>query len=106
MKIILDECLPHRLARELSNYEVKTVQKMGWSKKTNGELLALIAGKFDVFITVDQNLAYQQNMRNLSFAVVVLHVPSNKIEDIRPLLPQIRAALKSSSAGQLVQISA
>lgn len=106
MKIILDECLPHRLAKELSGYEVKTVQKMGWSKKTNGELLALIAGKFDVFITVDQNLAYQQKVSNLSFAVVVLRVSSNKIEDIRPLLPKIQATLKSISPGQLMQIRA
>jgi hypothetical protein len=93
MRVILDECLPKRLTRELPGHEARTVQQMGWSGISNGQLLSLIRGQFDAFITVDSNLAYQQNLANLPVAVVVLRAASNKIEDIRPLLPALLAAL-------------
>jgi hypothetical protein len=66
---------------------------MGWSGISNGKLLLLIQGQFDAFITVDSNLAYQQNVSTLPVAVVVLRARSNKIEDLRPLLPRLLAAL-------------
>ena len=84
MRVVLDECFPRRLARELLGHEACTVQQMGWSGIANGKLLSLIGGKFDAFITVDSNLAYQENLSTLPVAVVVLRAPSNKIEDIRP----------------------
>jgi hypothetical protein len=63
MRILLDECVPRRLARELAGHDVRTVPEMGWSGKRNGELLQLMAGQgFEVFLTVDQNLRYQQNL--------------------------------------------
>jgi hypothetical protein len=70
---------------------------MGWSGISNGKLLSLIRGQFDALITVDSNLAFQQNLCILPVAVVVLRAPSNKIEDIRPLLAGLlatRASLK------------
>ena len=102
MRIVLDECLPKRLARELAGHETKTVQQMGWSGINNGRLLGLLPQRCDVFITVDSNLAYQQNVRNLSYAIVVLRVPSNKIEDIRPLLPRLISTLAVIRPGELV----
>jgi predicted nuclease of predicted toxin-antitoxin system len=95
MRVVLDECLPKRLARELRGHEIRTVQQMGWSGISNGKLLSLIRGQFDALVTVDSNLAYEQNLSTLPVAVVVLRAPSNKIEDLRPLLPGLLAALAS-----------
>ncbi len=72
MKLLLDESLPRRLRNEFSQHEVTTVPERGWAGKTNGELLKLAAGSFDVFITADQGLEYQQNLTNVGIAVIVL----------------------------------
>ena len=105
MKVALDECLPKRLTRELGGHEARTVQEMGWSGISNGQLLALVGETFDAFITVDSNLAFQQNLGALPVAVVILHAPSNKMEDLRPLLPRLLSALATIKPGQLVAIS-
>ena len=74
---------------------------MGWSGISNGKLLSLIRGQFGVFITVDSNLAYQQNLSALPVEVVVLRAPSNKMEDLRPLLPGLLATLAVLKLGEL-----
>lgn len=99
MRILLDECLPRRLKWELGGHEVSTVQEVGWTGRSNGVLLALIAGKFDAFLTVDQNLPAQQKIAELPFGVVVLRARSNQLSDLRPLVPQILEALRSLNAG-------
>lgn len=76
MKLLLDECIDRRLARELTAHEVKTVPQMGWAGTKNGQLLALAEAEFDVFITVDRNLSCQQN---LSWAV---HNEDNRNEQL------------------------
>ena len=101
MRVVLDECLPKRLTRELPGHEARTVQQMGWSGISNGKLLYLIRGQFDAFITVDSNLAYQQNLSVSPVAVVVLRAPSNKMEDLRPLLPRLLATLAVLKPGEL-----
>lgn len=72
MRLLLDECVPRHLRRELSDHEARTVPEMGWAAKENGELLQLAGESFDVFITVDQRLSYQQEVARFSIAVVVL----------------------------------
>ena len=62
MRVLLDECVPRRLKREFVGHDVKTAPEMGWASKKNGELLALAAVDFDVFLTTDRNLSYQQNL--------------------------------------------
>jgi hypothetical protein len=104
MRVVLDECLPRRLTRELPGHDARTVQQMGWSGISNGKLLSLMRGQFDAFITVDSNLAYQQNLSALPVAVVVLRAPSNKIEDLRPLLPRLLATLAVLKPGQLLVV--
>jgi hypothetical protein len=76
---------------------------MGWTTK-NGELLALAAARFDVFVTVDRNLSFQQNLGSFSVAVVVLRAKSNRLADLRPLVPPLLAAIESAphGAAQLV----
>jgi hypothetical protein len=87
VKILLDECLDRRLARELEGdaRETRTVPQMGWASFKNGKLLALAAEKFDEFPTVDANLPHQQNLPKFNIAVVVLRPRSSKLADLKPL---------------------
>lgn len=91
MRILLDESLPRRLRGELKSHSVTTVREAGWSGIGNGELLKLAAGRFDVLLTADQNLQVQQNLAGLPMSVVVLAAPTNRIEDLRPLVPGTQA---------------
>ena len=88
MRILLDECAPRPLKRELLDYEIRTVVEMGWSGKKNGELLRLMSQeRFTILLTTDQNLRYQQNLQQAGVAVVVLVAPSNRLPDLLPLMP-------------------
>jgi hypothetical protein len=93
VRVLLDECLPGRLKRELVGHDVKTAPEMGWASKKNGELLALAAGEFDIFLTSDRNLSHQQNLSALDIAVIVLVAASNRIDDLRPLVPRVLEVL-------------
>ena len=104
MLVLLDECLPRRLKRHLIGHDVRTVPEAGWAGKKNGELLRLAAGKTDAFITIDGNLAYQQNMTGLLFGVVVLSARTNRLEDLLPLVPGIMVALEGLLPGQFVRV--
>ena len=104
MRVLLDECLPRRLKRELVAHEVRTVPEMGWASKRNGELLALAAAKFDVFLTVDRNLSYQQDVSTFDIAVVVLVARSNSIDEVRPLVSQILEALANSKRDRVTLV--
>jgi hypothetical protein len=84
VKILLDECVDRRFAKELHGHIVKTVPQMGWATIKNGELLALSEKEFDVFITVDRNLSFQQNLPKFSIAVLVLKAYSNRLADLKP----------------------
>jgi|SRR5205085_6783119 len=106
MRILLDECVPRPLRRELPGHDVRTVPEMGWSGKKNGELLPLITShNFAVLLTTDQNLRYQQNLRAAGIAVIVLIARTNRLVDLAPLIPSVRARLPSIQAGDLVEIS-
>lgn len=93
MRILLDESLPRTLRPALTGHFVKTVAEMGWAALGNGELLRRAAGDFDVLLTADQNLRYQQNLRALPMAVVALAAASNRIEHLTPLVPKLLGAL-------------
>ena len=105
MRLLLDECVPRRLRRELSDHEVSTVPEMGWAAKQNGELLELASNLFDVFITSDQRLSYQQDIVRFSIAVVVLVARRNKIEFLLPLIPELRRVLGDVQPGKVYQVS-
>ena len=70
MKVLLDECVDWRLARDIVGHDVKTARQMGWASIKNGELLALAAEQFDVFVTVDRNLSSQQNLSPFRFRLL------------------------------------
>jgi hypothetical protein len=105
MRILLDESLPDELQAELTGHDVRTVGGVGWSGLKNGELLARSAREFDVFLTADQNLQYQQNLNKLPISVVVLAAKSNRILDLRPLIPQLLKTLASLPGRTLVRIA-
>ena len=105
MYVLLDECLPRRLKRELPGHQVATVPEKGWAGIKNGALLRLIeSAAIDVFVTIDGNLEYQQNLKRVKLALVVLKAPDNTIETLRPLAPQILAALQNIQPGNIVRI--
>jgi predicted nuclease of predicted toxin-antitoxin system len=106
MRILLDECLPRRLKSELPEHEVRTVPEMRWSGLKNGALLSRLAGHFDAFLTVDRGLVHQQNLKGISFGIVMLAVLSNDIDTLRPLMPKVREALAILQPGDVVRISA
>ena len=102
MKILLDECTPHVLKKLLTGFEIKTVQDQGWSGITNGALLRLSEGQFDVFITSDQNLRYQQNLEGRQLAIIQL--PTNQVPLVVKLAPKVQATLERIQTGEFVAI--
>lgn len=101
MKVILDECLPVRLLRDLSEHAVTTVPRQGWAGVTNGALLKRIEPEFDVFITMDSNLVHQQNMTGLQMGLIILHGPNSRYETLQPLVHKIREAILQAKPGSV-----
>jgi hypothetical protein len=99
VKVLLDECVDWRLSRYIAGHEVKTARDMGWGTIKNGELLALAAKEFAVFVTVDRNLSFQQNLPRFDIAVVVLRARSNRLADLQALVPALLAAIPVAKRG-------
>ena len=106
MRILLDEDLPRRLAAILVGHEVSTVQRSGWNDINKGTLLGLAASEFDVFLTMDRNLEYQQNLARLPIAVLVVEAVSNRMEHLVPLVPGILRELGHISLKSLRKVGA
>jgi hypothetical protein len=96
--------MDQRLAREFSGHDVQTVSQLGWAGAKNGDLLTRAEGRFDVFITVDRNLSFQQQILDRDLAVVILRASSNRLEDLRPLVPKGLEVLASLAKGQVVWV--
>jgi hypothetical protein len=94
MRLLLDESVPGRLRRSLTDHSVRTMVEAGWSGVKNGKPLALAAAEFDAFITVDKNLPFQQNLATLPIALVVLDCVSNELPALLPLVPTLLLELK------------
>ncbi len=105
MRVLLDECIDRRLARDLGGYKVRTVPQMGWAGTLDGDLLLLVESEFDVFITVDRNLPYQQNLTVLDLVVLVLVARSNRLTDLQPLVPKILEAIPIALKGEAMTIT-
>ena len=100
-RVLLDENLPRQLKRELRDCAVRTVAEAGWAGIKNGTLLRLAESEFDLFVTADQNLSYQQPLTTFQLGIVVLRAPTTKLEDLLPLVPAIQEAFESVQAGQV-----
>jgi hypothetical protein len=99
VRVLLDECVDWRLARDIVGHDVKTARQMGWTAIKNGALLTLASDNFDVFVTVDRNLSFQQNLDVFSIAVVVLQAKTNRLSDLRTLVPDLLAAIETALPG-------
>jgi hypothetical protein len=96
VKVLVDECVDWRLSRDIVGHEVKTARQMGWSTIRNGELLGLAAKEFDVFVTVDRNLSFQQNLPAFAIAVIVLRARTNRLSDLQLLVPDLLACIPTA----------
>jgi hypothetical protein len=99
VRILLDECIDWRLSRAIRGHDVRSVRQEGWVGLKNGELLALASERFDVFITVDRNLSFQQNVTDLRIAVIVLRARTNRLSELLPLVPNILSVLDAAEPG-------
>ena len=104
MRVLLDECLPRKLKSDLAEHEVGTAQEQGWAGWKNGALLQAADGRFDVFLTVDRNIPFQQNLQGLRIAVIAMVAKSNRFKDLRPLMAQVRQALLKAKAGAVLRV--
>ena len=104
-KLLLDECIPKKFKNHLPGHECLTVPETGWAGKKNGELLSLMeSAGFEVFVSLDQGIEYQQNLTGRKIAVILLHARSNRLADLIPLASQVLGVLESIGSGKLVQI--
>jgi len=104
LKIFVDECIDWRLAREIVGHEVKTAHEMGRTSLKNGELLTRASKQFDVFLTVDRNLSFQQNLPTFDIAVVVLRSSSNRLVDLQRLVADLPASLATVKLGAVTYV--
>jgi hypothetical protein len=105
MLLLLDECVPRPLKQNLGVHDVRHVVDMGWTGKRNGELLRLmLAERCEVLLTVDKNLSFQQNLQASGIGVVVMLSKTNRVRELRPLVPQVLEALAKIAPGQLIRV--
>jgi len=106
VRLLLDECVDRRLASDIVGHEVTTSPDAGWAGLTNGELLSQAQLHFDALITVDRRLPFQQNLARFSIAVVVLRARSNRLADLRLLVPELLVALGVAKPGEATWVGA
>lgn len=104
LRILLDECVPGRLKRDLPGHHVVTVREHGWASKLDGELLRHAQGEFDVLLTVDRGIVHQQNLAGLQLAIIVLVAFTNNIRVLRLLVPELLDVLRTISTGDVIHI--
>ena len=104
MKLLLDECTPKRLRLDFSGHTVHTVEEAGLKGLKNGALLQIASSSFDVLITVDQNIPFQQHLPNLTIAIVILVARSNRYSELRMLIPKVEETLRSIKPGDVVRV--
>ncbi len=98
MKILLDECVPWPMHKLLEGHDCTTAQRRGWGGLSNGDLLRQAEGEFDVFITSDQNLRYQQNL--MGRRIIILELATNKLRRIQAAAPQILNTIAELKTGE------
>ena len=102
MKILIDESLPYYLKKALAGYDAKTVQEMGWGGIKNGPLLTLAESIFDIFLTADKNLRYQQNLTGRRLAIIVF--PSNRLSVVKTLEVKLKAKIAQATIGDYIEL--
>ena len=104
MRALLDECVTRRIKRDFPGHEVHTVEEAGMKGFKNGELLHSASGRYDVLVRVDKIIPYQQNVKSLTIAILILSAKRNAYDSLRPLMPEALEALKQISPGDVIII--
>ncbi len=105
MKLLLDECLPRKLKNEFVGHEVLTVNEAGFRGLKNGKLIQTASEDgFEVLVSVDKNIEYQQNKANLEIAILVLSARSNRIESLLPIMNEALKVLEKIQKGEIITI--
>jgi hypothetical protein len=105
MRVLIDECVDHRVKPHITGHDVYTVEEMGWKGKTNGDLLKeMVASNFDVLLTVDKSFQHQQNIQTAGVAVVLMKPTRNVLKELLPLMPAVNGALGTIKAGEVVEV--
>jgi len=105
MKLLLDECIPKRLRVDFPGHEVRTVDQAWLKGLKDNALLNEASSRFEVLITVDQNLPFQQDIAAHSIAILILAGRSNRYSDLKILAPKALDALRTIKAGEVIRIS-
>ena len=106
MRVLLDESLPRPLAKLVTGHDVRTVSELQWTGMKNGALVTRAADSFDVVLTADQNIEFQQNLTKLPVAVIVLVADTNRIESLEPLVPELLRVLDALQPKTLQRVGA
>lgn len=106
MRVVLDESVPRQLGPRLEGHEVATVPRAGWSGLRNGELLRRASGQFDILVTGDQSLEYQQNLSTVPIAIIIVMAQNDRVETFLALADRILAAIASARRGTVTRIAA
>ena len=104
MRVLPDECVPQALRKDLPGHDVKTVGEADWAGVKSGALLRLAETAFDVLLTVDRNLEYQQDFSGLKIAVVVIEAPSSDAAVLRRLMAEVREAISKAQPGVVTRV--
>jgi predicted nuclease of predicted toxin-antitoxin system len=104
MRILLDECVPAKLRSFLQPHSVFTVQMMGWSGTKNGDLIKLADPQFDVFITIDKNLSYQQNLTRIRMSIILISLNNNRFTSILSKSDDIKTAINNVSPSSFIVV--
>jgi predicted nuclease of predicted toxin-antitoxin system len=104
-RVLFDEDMPRQLRRDLPEFEIRTVQEEGWSSIQNGELLRRASATFDVLVTADQRLQYQQHIPRFEIGVVVIVAVDTRLPSLRAMLPQLRSAVEKVAPGAVAIVT-
>ena len=106
MRVLLDEQLPIDISRELYGHAVETVVARRWAGIKNGELLRRMRGRYDVLLTMDRGIEFQQQISTLPFGIVIVRAQSNRMQHLSPLVPAILDAIAASKPGRVQRVGA
>jgi len=104
MRLLLDECVPRPLKKEFTGHLVATIEQAGLKGLENGDLLRVAAANFDILVTVDKNIEYQQNPANLPMAVLIISARSNRLEDLIPMMSKVLDAIDVIKLGEVIKV--
>lgn len=105
MKVLLDECVTRYLKQDFAGHEVLTVEEAGFKGLKNGRLLQAAFGQYDVLVTVDQNLQYQQNLKTFNIAIIVLKAKRSTYPILKSLMSQVLESLEKINPGEIIVVS-